>query len=143
MADLTLRMGAGGDTVGDSFWTQVGGRPTFEKLVRAFYDGVRTDEVLLPMYPEQPDLEGAIQRLTGFLEQYWGGPGTYSEQRGHPRLRMRHQPFAVTPDARDRWLRHMRAALDTLELSPLHESMLWDYLERAAHAMVNSAENPR
>ncbi|HWM34234.1 MAG TPA: globin [Pseudolysinimonas sp.] len=140
MADLTLRMGENGDTVGDSFWAQVGGRPTFEKLVRAFYDGIRTDEVLLPMYPEQPDLEGAIQRLTGFLEQYWGGPGTYSEQRGHPRLRMRHLPFAVTPDARDRWLAHMRAALDTLELSPRHENMLWDYLERAAHAMVNSAD---
>ena len=140
MADLTLRMGDGGDVVGGSFWAGVGGRPTFEKLVRAFYDGIRTDEVLLPMYPEQPDLEGAIQRLTGFLEQYWGGPGTYSEQRGHPRLRMRHMPFAVTPDARDRWLRHMRAALDTLELSPLHEGMLWDYLERAAHAMVNSAD---
>ena len=108
--------------------------------MRAFYEGIRTDEVLLPMYPEQPDLEGAIQRLTGFLEQYWGGPGTYSEERGHPRLRMRHMPFAVTPDARDRWLRHMRAAVDTLELPPLHESMLWDYLERAAHAMVNSAD---
>jgi hemoglobin len=143
MADLTLRMGAGGEPVGGSFWAEVGGRPTFEKLVRAFYDGVRTDEVLLPMYPEQPDLEGAIQRLTGFLEQYWGGPGTYSEERGHPRLRMRHLPFAVTPEARDRWLRHMRAAVDTLELSPLHESMLWDYLERAAHAMVNSAEQSR
>lgn len=140
MADLTLRMGAGGDPVGGSFWAEVGGRATFEKLVRAFYDGVRTDEVLLPMYPEQPDLEGAIHRLTGFLEQYWGGPGTYSEQRGHPRLRMRHMPFPVTPDARDRWLRHMRAAVDTLELSPLHEAMLWDYLERAAHAMVNSAD---
>ena len=140
MADLTLRMGSGGDPVGGSFWEAVGGRPTFEKLVRAFYDGIRTDEVLLPMYPEQPDLEGAIQRLTGFLEQYWGGPGTYSEERGHPRLRMRHLPFAVTPDARDRWLRHMRAAVDTLDLSPLHEAMLWDYLERAAHAMVNSAD---
>ena len=140
MADLTLRRGDGGDVVGGSFWAEVGGRPTFEKLVRAFYEGIRTDEVLLPMYPEQPDLEGAIQRLTGFLEQYWGGPGTYSEERGHPRLRMRHLPFAVTPDARDRWLRHMRAAVDTLDLSPLHETMLWDYLERAAHAMVNSAD---
>lgn len=140
MADLTLRMGSGsGETVEPSFWQQVGGRPTFEKLVRAFYEGVRTDEVLLPMYPEA-DLEGAIQRLTGFLEQYWGGPGTYSEQRGHPRLRMRHLPFKVNPDARDRWLAHMRAALDTLDLSPLHEAMLWDYLERAAHAMVNTFE---
>ncbi len=140
MSDLTLRMGEGGEPVGGSFWAEVGGRPTFEKLVRAFYAGIATDEVLLPMYPEQPDLEGAIQRLTGFLEQYWGGPGTYSQQRGHPRLRMRHNVFRVTPDARDRWLLHMRAAVDTLDLSPLHEAMLWDYLERAAHAMVNSAD---
>jgi hemoglobin len=140
MSDLTLRMGAGGEPVGGSFWEAVGGRPTFEKLVRAFYAGVADDPVLLPMYPEQPDLEGAIQRLTGFLEQYWGGPGTYSEQRGHPRLRMRHMSFAVTPEARDHWLAHMRAAVDTLELSPLHDAMLWDYLERAAHAMVNSGE---
>jgi len=139
MSDLTLRMGQGGEPVGGSFWAEVGGRPTFEKLVRAFYEGIRTDEVLLPMYPEA-DLEGAIQRLTGFLEQYWGGPGTYSEQRGHPRLRVRHQPFKVNPDARDRWLRHMRAAVDTLELSQLQEAMLWDYLERAAHAMVNTFE---
>lgn len=137
MSDLTLRMGEGGEPVGGSFWAQVGGRPTFEKLVRAFYEGIRTDEVLLPMYPEE-DLEGAIQRLTGFLEQYWGGPGTYSEERGHPRLRMRHLPFKVNPEARDRWLKHMRAAVDTLELAPLQEAMLWDYLERAAHAMVNT-----
>ena len=135
--NLTLRTGPGGEVAGGSFWQEVGGRPTFEKLVRAFYEGVRTDEVLLPMYPEA-DLEGAIQRLTGFLEQYWGGPGTYSQERGHPRLRMRHQPFKVNPDARDRWLLHMRAAVDTLELSPLHEGMLWGYLERAAHAMVNT-----
>ena len=140
MSNLFIRMGEGGEPVGGSFWEQIGGRPTFERLVRAFYEGVRTDEVLLPMYPEQPDLEGAIQRLTGFLEQYWGGPGTYSEERGHPRLRIRHQPFAVTPDARDRWLRHMRAAVESLELSPLDESTLWEYLERAAQAMVNSAE---
>lgn len=138
MSDLTLRMGQGGEPVGGSFWAEIGGRATFEKLVRAFYAGIATDEVLLPMYPEQPDLEGAIQRLTGFLEQYWGGPGTYSEERGHPRLRMRHLPFKVNPDARDRWLLHMRAAVDTLELSTLHEGMLWDYLERAAHAMVNT-----
>ncbi|CAN5280168.1 globin [soil metagenome] len=140
MSDLTLRMGQGGEPVGGSFWAEVGGRDTFEKLVRAFYAGIATDEVLLPMYPEQPDLEGAIQRLTGFLEQYWGGPGTYSQERGHPRLRMRHNVFHVTPHARDRWLLHMRAAVDTLDLPPLHEAMLWDYLERAAHAMVNSAD---
>ncbi len=137
---VTLRMSAGGEAVQGNFWEQVGGRPTFEKLVRAFYEGVATDEVLLPMYPEQPDLEGAIQRLTGFLEQYWGGPTAYSEERGHPRLRMRHLPFKVNPDARDRWLAHMRAALDTLELPPLQDATLWAYLDRAAQAMVNTFE---
>jgi len=124
----------------NSFWEQLGGRPTFEKLVRRFYEGVRTDEVLWPMYPEA-DLEGAIQRLTGFLEQYWGGPGTYSEQRGHPRLRQRHFPFKVNPEARDRWLAHMRVAVDELQLSPLDDVTLWDYLERAAHAMVNTFDD--
>ena len=139
MNNLMLRSGPGGEPVGSNFWREVGGRATFEKLVRAFYEGVRTDDVLWPMYPED-DLEGAIQRLTGFLEQYWGGPGTYSEERGHPRLRIRHNPFKVNPEARDRWLLHMRAAVDTLGLAPLHENMLWDYLERAAHAMVNTHE---
>jgi len=138
---VTLRLSQSGESVQGNFWEQVGGRPTFEKLVRAFYDGIRTDEVLLPMYPEQPDLEGAIQRLTGFLEQYWGGPTTYSEERGHPRLRMRHAPFKVNPDARDRWLKHMRAAVNTLELSPLHDATLWAYLDRAAQAMVNTLDD--
>lgn len=122
---------------GDSFWRRVGGRATFEKLVREFYIGVAADPVLRPMYPEA-DLEGAIQRLTGFLEQYWGGPTTYSEQRGHPRLRMRHQPFKVNPEARDHWLLHMRTATDSLALSPLDDATLWDYLERAAHSLVNT-----
>ena len=139
MNNLMLRDGPGGEPVGSNFWREVGGRATFERLVRAFYEGVQTDEVLWPMYP-QDDLEGAIQRLTGFLEQYWGGPGTYSEERGHPRLRIRHNPFKVNPDARDRWLHHMRAAVNGLGLAPLHENMLWDYLERAAHAMVNTHE---
>ena len=138
---VTLRLSPGGEVVQGNFWEQVGGRPTFEKLVREFYKGIETDPVLLPMYPEQPDLEGAIQRLTGFLEQYWGGPTTYSEQRGHPRLRMRHNAFKVNPDARDRWLLHMRAALDTLELPPLQDATLWAYLDRAAHAMVNTFED--
>ena len=120
-----------------TFWEQIGGRPVFENLVRRFYEGVQTDPVIWSMYP-QDDLEGAIQRLTGFLEQYWGGPGTYSEQRGHPRLRMRHAPFHINPEARDHWLMHMRAAVDSLELAPRDDAMLWDYLERAAHAMVNT-----
>jgi hemoglobin len=91
------------------------------------------------MYPDD-ELDAAKVRLTMFLEQYWGGPATYSQQRGHPRLRMRHMPFHVNPDARDRWLRHMRDAVDELALPPLHEATLWDYLQRAAHAMVNTFE---
>lgn len=122
-----------------SFFEQVGGHATFDRLVRRFYEGVAADPVLKPMYPED-DMEGAIWRLTAFLEQYWGGPGTYSQQRGHPRLRMRHNPFHVNPDARDRWLGHMRRAVDDLQLPPLHEAALWDYLERAAYAMVNTFE---
>ncbi len=139
MSNVTLRSGPGGEAVGGNFWERVGGRPTFEKLVRKFYEGVADDEVLRPMYPED-DLEGAIQRLTGFLEQYWGGPGTYSEERGHPRLRMRHLPFKVNPDARDRWLAYMRVAVNDLHLAPLDEAELWSYLDRAAHAMVNTFE---
>lgn len=122
-----------------SFYDEVGGHETFARLVEIFYRGVATDEVLRPMYPEE-DLGPAARRLTMFLEQYWGGPTTYSQERGHPRLRMRHMPFHVDPDARDRWLRHMRTAVDELGLSPLHEATLWDYLERAAFAMVNTFE---
>lgn len=125
-----------------TFYDAVGGHDTFVRLVDAFYRGVAGDEVLKPMYPEE-DLGPAAERLTLFLEQYWGGPGTYSARRGHPRLRMRHMPFHVNPDARDRWLHHMRVAVDELGLSPLHRETLWDYLDRAAHAMVNTfAETP-
>lgn len=122
-----------------SFYEEVGGHATFERLVDAFYRGVADDEVLRPMYPEE-DLGPAKERLTLFLAQYWGGPTTYSEERGHPRLRMRHAPFHVNPDARDRWLAHMRTAVDELDLPPLHEATLWDYLQRAAFAMVNTFE---
>lgn len=122
-----------------SFYDQVGGHDTFKRLVDEFYRGVASDEVLKPMYPEE-DLGPANDRLRMFLEQYWGGPTTYSEQRGHPRLRMRHVPFHVNPDARDRWLKHMRAAVDSLGLAPIHEAALWDYFERAATAMVNTFE---
>ncbi|WP_066042787.1 globin [Herbiconiux solani] len=121
----------------NTLYEQIGGHDTFVALVTRFYEGVGTDPVLKPMYPAD-DWDGAIDRLTKFLEQYWGGPGTYSEERGHPRLRMRHNPFKVNPDARDRWLAHMRVAVDSLELSPLDREVLWDYLERAAHAMVNT-----
>lgn len=122
-----------------TFYDEVGGRETFAKIVAVFYREVARDPVLKPMYPED-DLGPAEERLLMFLEQYWGGPTTYGETRGHPRLRMRHMPFHVDPDARDRWLRHMRTAVDEAQLSPLHESTLWDYLERAAYAMVNTFE---
>jgi hemoglobin len=92
------------------------------------------------MYPEE-DLGPAENRLTMFLEQYWGGPTTYSEQRGHPRLRMRHVPFRVTPAARDRWLHHMEVAVDELDLAPIHRATLWDYLERAAHSLINTLDD--
>lgn len=124
---------------GPSFFDRVGGAETFDRMVRAFYEGIKADPVLYPMYPED-DLEGAIWRLSSFLQQYFGGPHTYSEQRGHPRLRMRHAPFKVNPDAKARWLTHMRAAVDALDLAPLDEAELWDYLERAAHSMVNTFE---
>jgi hemoglobin len=136
---VTVRLSQSGESVEGNMWQLIGGRPTFEKLVRRFYEGVRTDEVLWPMYPEH-DLEGAIQRLTGFLEQYWGGPTTYSQERGHPRLRQRHMPFKVNPEAREHWLAHMRVALDELKLSPLHDATMWAYLDNAAHSMVNTFE---
>ena len=124
-----------------SFYALIGGHETFVRLVEAFYAGVADDDLLRPMYPEA-DLDPAKVRLTMFLEQYWGGPTTYSEQRGHPRLRLRHAPFAVSPLARDRWLAHMRVAVDSLGLAPMAQGQLWDYLERAAHSMVNTFDDP-
>jgi hemoglobin len=123
-----------------SFYDQVGGHETFRKLVHEFYRGVASDEPLKALYPEE-DLGPAEDRLRMFLEQYWGGPTTYSEQRGHPRLRMRHHPFKVTPAQRDRWLHHMMAAVDTLRLAPADDLLLRDYLERAAHSLVNSLDD--
>lgn len=136
-ADRTASGAERRDDQPDSFYAAVGGHETFDRLVTTFYEGVAVDPVLRPLYPEE-DLSGARQRLTLFLEQYWGGPTTYSEQRGHPRLRMRHAPFPVGPLARDRWLAHMRTAVRSLDLSPVHEATLWDYLERAAYSMVNT-----
>jgi hemoglobin len=123
-----------------SLFDRIGGSDSFDRLVRAFYEGIREDPVLLPMYPQE-DLEGAVWRLSFFLQQYFGGPQTYIAQRGHPRLRMRHAAFKVNPDARERWLTHMRTALDTLELSPLDDGEMWDYFERAALSMVNTFED--
>ena len=119
-----------------TFYDEVGGAPVFRALVHHFYAGVRTDPVLAPLYP-QDDWDGAETRLRSFLEQYWGGPSTYSDNRGHPRLRMRHAPFAVDAKARDAWLTHMRAAVDSLDLSAEQDATLWGYLEMAARSMQN------
>ena len=123
----------------ESFYDQVGGHETFRKLVHEFYVGVAGDPELRALYPEG-DLGPAEIRFRMFLEQYWGGPSTYSEQRGHPRLRMRHQPFKVTITQRDRWLKHIMAAVDSLDLEPANDLILRDYLDRAAHSMVNSLD---
>jgi hemoglobin len=123
-----------------TFSDEVGGAPVFRALVARFYAGVRTDPVLAPLYP-QDDWDGAETRLRGFLEQYWGGPTTYSQERGHPRLRMRHAPFAIGPAERDAWLAHMRDAVDSLGLSAEQDATLWGYLEMAARSMQNRIAN--
>jgi len=121
----------------EPFYARVGGEPTFRKLVHRFYQGVAGDPLLRPLYPEE-DLGPAEERLTLFLIQYWGGPTTYSDTRGHPRLRMRHAPFAVGVAARDAWLRHMRAALDAVALPAEYDDLLWQYFTRAAESLRNT-----
>ena len=130
-------MGAVHDTA-PTLYFRVGGMPFFEALVDAFYDGVATDEVLLPLYPEQPDLTGARHRLTLFLAQYWGGPTTYMEERGHPRLRMRHMPFAIRKAERDAWYTHMAAAVRSGGLDEEIEQAMLDYFDNAATHLINS-----
>jgi hemoglobin len=120
-----------------TFYDEIGGLPTIRKIVDRFYEGVATDELLRPLYPDE-DLAAASERFTLFLVQYWGGPTTYSDTRGHPRLRMRHAPFAVTPAAKDRWLHHFRAGLDAADLSPEQDAQFWDYVTHAAQFMVNT-----
>jgi hemoglobin len=119
-----------------TFFEAVGGEETFRRLVHRFYEGVATDPVLRPLYPEE-DLEPAEERLRLFLIQYWGGPRTYGERRGHPRLRMRHEPFSIGGPERDAWLAHMRAAIDELGLPEQLDQMLWDYLVTAANSLIN------
>ena len=113
-----------------------GGEPTFRLLVERFYERVAADPVLRPLYPEE-DLSGAAERLTLFLIQYWGGPNTYSAQRGHPRLRLRHQPFAIGKQVREAWLANMTAAVESLDLSPNVRKALLDYFGTASTAMIN------
>ena len=118
-----------------TLYDEVGGMPFFERLVEVFYEGVANDAVLRPLYPD--DLEPSTRHLTLFLAQYWGGPTTYDAERGHPRLRMRHAPFAVGPGERDRWLFHMRAAVDELSPQEHVRRALLEYFEMAAEAMRN------
>src|SRR6476469_10667791 len=123
-----------------SFYDAVGGADTFRRIVARFYEQVAEDEILRPLYPEE-DLTGAETRLRMFLEQYWGGPRTYSDQRGHPRLRMRHSPFKIGFIERDAWLRCMHtavASIDSQTLDDEHRAQLLAYLEMAAQSMVNS-----
>jgi hemoglobin len=123
----------------ETFYDQVGGHETFAKLTHDFYAGVASDPQLRALYPDD-DLGPAEIRFRMFLEQYWGGPTTYSRERGHPRLRMRHAPFKVTIAQRDRWLKHMMTAVDALGLDPANDLILRDYLNSAAQSMVNSLE---
>lgn len=123
-----------------TFYDEVGGAETFRRITEVFYQQVAADEVLRPLYPEE-DLGPAERRLRMFLEQYWGGPRTYSEERGHPRLRMRHHPFRVGPIERDAWLRCMHTAIASIDddtLDAEHRRALTDYMEMAAQSLMNS-----
>jgi hemoglobin len=120
-----------------TFYDEIGGEETITRIVAAFYRGVAGDPYLRALYPEE-DLGPAEERFRLFLIQCWGGPTTYSERRGHPRLRMRHAPYAVTPKAKEHWLRHFRAGLDEVALPPDQDAQFWDYITHAAQFMVNS-----
>jgi len=128
--------GSIGAVLNRSVFELVGGEKTFGLLVERFYAGVAADPVLRAVYPEE-DLSGATERLALFLIQYWGGPSTYSERRGHPRLRLRHQPFVIGHRERDAWLGHMTAAVESLDLAPAVRKQLLDYFETASTAMIN------
>jgi hemoglobin len=119
-----------------TFYQAVGGEETFRRLVARFYQGVAADPLLRPLYPSE-DLASAEERLRLFLIQYWGGPPTYSERRGHPALRMRHARFAIGPAQRDAWLRHMNQAIDELELPDQLAAPLREYVTMAARALTN------
>lgn len=123
-----------------NYYELFGGEVFFSDLVSQFYARVATNEILRPMYPER-DMEGAANRLKMFLEQYWGGPTTYQEERGHPRLRMRHAGFKIGPAAKDAWLTCMRDAVDGMEMQSEAREKLWRYLEGAAEHLLNSFED--
>jgi hemoglobin len=124
-----------------TFFDEIGGLPVVERIVATFYEGVATDPILRPMYLEDDLADGsAARRLTLFLAQYWGGPTAYSQERGHPRLRMRHAPFAVTPKAREAWLTHFRQGLDEAGLTPEQDAKFWGYVTYAAEFMLNAED---
>jgi hemoglobin len=122
-----------------TFYEEIGGEAFFIELTSGFYARVATDPILRPMYPES-DMKGAAWRLQKFLEQYWGGPNTYQEERGHPRLRMRHNGFHINQAAHDAWLNAMMASVNELEIEENLRQQLVGYLEMAAHSMINQAE---
>jgi hemoglobin len=128
-----------GAVEGATFFDAVGGHATFKRLIETFYSRVAADPALRAIYPED-DLGPAAERLRMFLEQYWGGPHTYNEVRGHPRLRARHAPFRIDAAARDAWLTHMREAVDEVRLAPAADKVLWDYLTVAADMLVNAPD---
>jgi hemoglobin len=118
-----------------TLYERVGGQPWFDHLVERFYEGVETDPVLRPLYPD--DLGPGKRHLALFLGQYWGGPGAYSAERGHPRLRARHLPFAIGPAERDAWIRHMTAAVEQAEMEPDDRAAMLAYLGDAATFLIN------
>ena len=123
-----------------SLYQEVGGSDFFIELVNKFYEGVINDEVIISLYPDRNDLEGAKERLSLFLMQYWGGPTTYSDERGHPRLRQRHFPFAIGERERDHWLMHMQCAIDAMPTSDSVRTRLSEYMSNAAQHLVNTGQ---
>lgn len=121
-----------------SIYDLIGGAEAVADIVDAFYAAVETDPVLRPMYPE--DLEGPKRRLYLFLVQFFGGPTRYSEERGHPRLRMRHFPFAIDQRARDNWLSHMLTAIDSAGISEPARSRMREYFDRSSAFLINRSE---
>lgn len=126
-----------------SLYDAVGGEPFFQKLVAGFYDQVKRDDLIGPMYPDD-DWEGAENRLRWFLIQYWGGPHTYQEQRGHPMLHRRHFPFPIGEPEADRWLELMSNSLDQFsseELPEGYRALMWNHMQRVAYMVIN--QGPR
>ena len=123
-----------------SLYQEVGGSDFFVELVNKFYEGVVSDEIIISLYPDRNDLEGAKERLSLFLMQYWGGPTTYSDERGHPRLRQRHFPFAIGERERDHWLMHMQSAIDAMPTSNSVRTRLSEYMSNAAQHLVNTGQ---